>query len=147
MLKNQNHLVCLLGLLLILLVVCKQQNKSVLELFGIAGAGSNGGAPEASSTGGGAGKPTGAGGDNTILFFHANWCGHCQAFKPEWSKFEKWAGENGQKVEAVEGDSNPELCQKYNIEGYPTILKVDSNGEVVDEYQGPRTSDGLKQFC
>ena len=82
-----------------------------------------------------------------VAKFYADWCGHCQAFKPEWSKFEKWAGENGQKVEAVEGDSNPELCQKYNIEGYPTILKVDSNGEVVDEYQGPRTADGLKQFC
>lgn len=141
MLKNQNHLICLLGLLLILLVVCKQQNKGVLELFGLSGAGSTGGAPEANSTGGG------AGGDSTILFFHANWCGHCQAFKPEWGDFETWAGQNGQKVQAVEGDSNPELCKKYNIEGYPTVLKVDANGELLEEYQGPRTADGLKQFC
>ena len=140
MLQNQNHLVCLLGLLLILLVVCKQQNKSVLELFSIANAGSNDNSGDNVSGGGTAGN-------TTILFFHAPWCGHCTAFKPEWSNFEKWAVDNNQKFKSVEGDSNPELCRKYNIEGYPTVLKCDSTGELLEEFQGPRTTDGLKQFC
>lgn len=27
--------------------------------------------------------------DNTVVLHHANWCGHCQVFKPEWELFKK----------------------------------------------------------
>lgn len=138
MFQNQNNLVCVLGLLLILFVVCKQQNKSVSELFGISGLSFDQKKENNVQVGGS---------DHTILFFHANWCGHCQGFKPEWSKFEEWCGQNNQKCKSIEGDAHPELCKKYNIEGYPTVLKVNSNGDLVEEFNGPRSVDGLKQFC
>ena len=58
---DQNNLVCILGLLLILFVVCKYQNKSVSELFGIAGAGSENIPPTQTDRG-----------NSKVLFFYAD---------------------------------------------------------------------------
>ena len=133
---DQNNLVCILGLLLILFVVCKYQNKSVSELFGIAGAGSENNPP----------SPTDRR-NCKVLFFYADWCGHCQHFKPEWAKFEEWAKSNGQQCQKIEGDKHPELTEKYKIQGFPTIIKVDLSGELIEEYSGPRSSEGLQAWC
>jgi len=135
---NQNNCVCLLGLLLILILLCKQQNKSILELFGISSLSSG------QVFGGNSGNIST---DNEIIFVYADWCGHCNAFKPEWSKFEEWANENGVKSKKVEGDKEQALCEKHQIQGFPTILKLNSNGDKVSEYMGERNSNGLIQFA
>lgn len=84
-----------------------------------------------------------------ILFLFAKWCGHCNAFKPEWAKFENWANENNIACEKVEADTedNKHLLTKYNIEGFPTILCIDSNtGEKIMEYNSERTSNALERW-
>ena len=140
---NQNNLIAILGLLLILLVICKYKNKSVSELFqdtisvGMSSLDSSN-----SQTGNVATSSSG----NQILFVYADWCGHCQAFKPEWNKFEKICKEGGNTCRAINGDENPDLAKKYNIEGYPTILKCDKNGNKIEEYGGQRSADALVEF-
>ena len=131
---NNNNCITLLGIFLILVLLCKQQNKGILELFGISSLNSRQVAAAKVST------------TNEIIFIYAVWCGHCNAFKPEWAKFEEWANSNGVKCRKVEGDKDQALCEKHQVQGFPTILKVDSNGNKVAEYMGERTSEGLIQF-
>ena len=40
----------------------------------------------------------------------------------------------------------PLVHKEYNIEGYPTILKCDKDGNKIEEYSGPRSADGLVEF-
>ena len=137
---NNNNCMCILGVALVVMILCQQQNKSVLELFGISSL----------STGrilGGNTEKLNVNTNNTIIFVYADWCGHCNAFKPDWAKFEEWATTNSVKAEKVEGDKNQALCEKHGIQGFPTILKVDSSGNKVAEYNGARNSDGLIEFA
>ena len=48
---------------------------------------------------------------------------------------------------AVEKDEDRSLVKRYGVEGFPTILLVDSNGDKIKTYNGPRTSQGLLDFC
>lgn len=40
--------------------------------------------------------------ENTVVFIHATWCGHCQVFKPEWETFK---AHNKGKFNVVEIES------------------------------------------
>jgi len=80
-----------------------------------------------------------------LIYFHMNGCGYCKKFTPEWEKFVQ--GYNGdltlQKLERKEaGDA---LLEKHKIQGFPTILLVDENGEG-KQYDGERTKSGLESF-
>lgn len=135
---NQELLIYILLILLILLLMCKIYNKNILELFGISGLDNQ---TKQNNT------LINSSSDNEILFFYADWCGHCKHFKPEWNKFEEWAKINNIKCRSINGENYNELTTKYKIEGYPTVLKVNSNGDLIEEFYGDRTLDGLKSFC
>ena len=76
-------------------------------------------------------------------FTGSDWCIWCQKLKKEvfsTPEFQAWADKNVilleldyprsvPQSEAVK-KQNAELAQKYNIEGYPTILIVDATGKV-----------------
>ena len=42
----------------------------------------------------------------------------------------------------VDCTENTEVCGKYGVSGYPT-LKIFRNGEVAEDYNGPREADGI----
>lgn len=88
---------------------------------------------------------------NTCAFvlFYADWCGHCQVFKPEFEKFAKKAVFIDTFL--VNADSNKQLLeniQKSNspctIVGFPTIWMY-KHGQLVDEYTGSRTVKDMIQ--
>jgi|SRR5271168_3611018 len=77
-----------------------------------------------------------------ITLYHANWCSHCIAFKPEWEKLTKEidklaASRNTSSssrsitYEVYEDTANPDVMKKNNITGYPTIRinRKDYDGE------------------
>jgi thioredoxin domain-containing protein 5 len=71
-------------------------------------------------------------------------CGHCKTFTPEWDKFvQNYTGNI--KFKKVEMNQAGKDIKKYNIKGFPTVLIMDDSGET-KEYDGPRTSDGLKKY-
>lgn len=88
---------------------------------------------------------------NTIYFFRANWCGHCQRFKPTWDSFVDRCNKSDehQNLEIVELDVDKEeskpLLQKYNVRGFPTVILVDSKGDV-KHFQDERTEEALMKF-
>ena len=34
----------------------------------------------------------------SITLFHADWCGHCQQFKPVWNEIKQWCSSHGIKA-------------------------------------------------
>lgn len=87
-----------------------------------------------------------------LVEFFAPWCGHCKNLAPEYEVAAS-ALKSNPSAEAVGGSiklakvdctENTELCQKFQVQGYPT-LKVFRNGQHT-EYGGPRKSDGIVSY-
>ena len=93
-------------------------------------------------------------GKRALVLFHADWCGHCKNFMPEWNKISsEVASMDGvdvilAKVEcgnAKDNDAHKDIMEKYNIKGYPTILSFDKSGNHT-EYDGERSKSGIFKF-
>ena len=89
----------------------------------------------------------GMGNGKKMYLFHWKDCGHCKEMKPEWQAFSNDKPADVE-VKAIEKDDNDPLNKKYadKIQGYPTIIGVDSNGNVKD-YTGARKKDDFKTFA
>jgi len=93
------------------------------------------------------------GADLSGVFFYAPWCGHCKKAKPEWAEAAKVLEEDNIPLFAVnlDEDENRPLAQKYQIQGFPTIMifKKDKLDAPLP-YEGAREAnafaDGIKQF-
>jgi thioredoxin 1 len=55
----------------------------------------------------------------SYVLFYATWCPHSQRFLPI---FEEYAKTNPKECIKVTIDDKPELCEKYHIEYYPTVI-------------------------
>lgn len=88
---------------------------------------------------------TGGGNKNTLHLFKAEWCGHCQHFKPIWDALQNDKTMQ-QKVSFVEhdGDKDKSSFKKYEVSGFPTIILETKNKTI--EYVGNRDADGLIDF-
>jgi protein disulfide-isomerase A6 len=87
-------------------------------------------------------------GKNALVKFFAPWCGHCKAIKPAWDQLgDEYAGSSSVLIGdvdcTVEGEA---LCQKFGVQGYPT-LKFFKDGDMEgQEYNSGRDFDSLKEF-
>jgi thiol-disulfide isomerase/thioredoxin len=57
--------------------------------------------------------------DKAFVLFYASWCPYSQEFLPV---FKEYAKVNPQECISVVIDDKPDLCDKYAIEYYPTVL-------------------------
>ena len=79
-----------------------------------------------------------------LVYYHMNGCGHCKKFTPEWEKFAQ--GYTGSlKLKKIERADAGDDLEKYQIQGFPTILLLDGKGNK-KEFDGDRTVSGLEQF-
>lgn len=67
-----------------------------------------------------------------LLDFFATWCGPCQIVKPI---LERLAVEYGITLAKVDIDRNPELANRYHVEGVPDIRMV-HQGDVIPGFVG-----------
>ena len=86
-----------------------------------------------------------------FIFFRANWCGHCQRFKPVWDEFvnEATMSDKYNNVDIIELDIDKEeskpLLQKHNVRGFPhVVLTKDNTTDKV--FTGNRTKEELLSF-
>ena len=85
-----------------------------------------------------------------IVFFYAEWCGHCKRFKPEWNKFKKKM--NGKRVNGTIlvvmecSSEEEEKVQEYDVNGFPTLKLLDANGQEIKEFSGQRNTNSLVEF-
>jgi thiol-disulfide isomerase/thioredoxin len=84
-----------------------------------------------------------------LELFHADWCGHCESFLPEWKQFK--SDTKGDKlVQVVDYEHSStgfNKVAKVNggpVKGFPTV-KVTFNGEE-NVYEGRRTAADLHKF-
>jgi len=76
--------------------------------------------------------------DARLVLYYAPWCPHCTNFMPEWKSMGDSKKVNGVSVsiEAIDCDAQPEVAERENISGYPTVkLHL---GDKVHEYDGAR---------
>ena len=84
-----------------------------------------------------------------IYFFTVNWCPHSKNAVPIWENLKEEYNNktfNGYKINfnQIDGEENPELADKYKVEGYPTIKLV--KGNQIIEYDAKPTLENLKEF-
>lgn len=90
-----------------------------------------------------------------IYFFHADWCPHCKKAAPEWQQFSDQYNSqnvNGYTIVAHDinctTDSDPEVAaivQKFNIQGYPTIIITTDDGKTIN-FESKITQSSLETF-
>lgn len=61
-----------------------------------------------------------------FVLFYASWCPYSQRFLPV---FKEYAKSHPKECLSIIVDDEPELCEKYSIDYYPTVLLF-NNGEV-----------------
>jgi thiol-disulfide isomerase/thioredoxin len=76
----------------------------------------------------------------TYVFVHADWCGHCQTYKPIWNELLGAPGRNAQMgmIHHDMVEKSP-LLKQAKIPGYPTVLKVFPNGHI-EKYKDSNNS-------
>ena len=57
--------------------------------------------------------------EKAFVLFYASWCPFSQRFLPI---FEEYAQDNPLECLSVVVDDKPDLCDKYSIEYYPTVI-------------------------
>ncbi len=57
--------------------------------------------------------------DKTFVLFYATWCPHSQRFLPV---FEEYSKSNPNDCLSVIVDEEPDVCEEYDIEYYPTVI-------------------------
>jgi len=77
--------------------------------------------------------------DDTVLIFYAPWCGHC---KKSMNDFKEATAQGNGKIMMVNSDEDPDIVKKYNVNGFPTIMK--SNGT---KYTGGRDASSIMDFA
>jgi len=82
----------------------------------------------------------------TLLFFHADWCGHCVRFMPVFDKFAK--NINGGKLNIVKfnADKEQSFVKSFRVEGFPTIMLHDPKSKRFIDYTGDRSMTDLVKF-
>ena len=75
----------------------------------------------------------------TVIIVYAPWCGHC---KKSMTDFKEAVSQSGGKIKLINGDEEPEIVSKYNVKGFPTIMKT--NGRL---YTGHRDADSILRFA
>lgn len=86
-------------------------------------------------------------GNHAFLLFFAPWCGHCKAIKPAWNDLARlYADEDSVVVGSVNCDEERELCDKYEVKGFPTLNYFAPGGAAPETYDGTRDLEGLAQF-
>jgi putative thioredoxin len=79
-----------------------------------------------------------------VVDFWADWCGPCKALAPVLER--EVASRDGQVVLAkIDVDANPNVAGHYGISSIPAV-KAFRNGQVVSEFVGVRSAQGVASF-
>lgn len=91
-------------------------------------------------------------GKNAIVFVKANWCGHCQAFEPEFAEIaqalKKKHGDNVYLFKVDGGSDTPAsraVRNLYAVQSFPTLLLFRGSDNQYTKFTGQRSQDAIEQ--
>jgi putative thioredoxin len=79
-----------------------------------------------------------------VVDFWAQWCGPCKALAPVLER-EVAAREGQVELAKLDVDANPHVASHYEIRSIPAV-KAFRNGQVVDEFVGALSAQGVASF-
>ncbi|VDL91875.1 unnamed protein product [Schistocephalus solidus] len=81
----------------------------------------------------------------SIVKFYASWCGHCERLAP---KYKQAAAilKGFVRFGAVDNDKQSELGERYNVQGYPTVLIFRDGKSEPLQYEGERDAGSIVKF-
>jgi thiol-disulfide isomerase/thioredoxin len=84
-----------------------------------------------------------------LYYFYTTWCPHCKKSMPVWQDFKSEIGDNkihGYRINFVEVDCDNDkaTADKFNVQGYPTIILVKGNQKI--DYDAKPSKDTLMEF-
>lgn len=84
----------------------------------------------------------------TLVRFHGDFCGHCQAMKEAWNKLGEEMRGSGITVVDVEQSALSSVPDelKERVNGFPTIVSISKDNKSRVYYEGPRTTEDMKQW-
>ena len=77
-------------------------------------------------------------------YYYMNGCPHCERMDPVWSSLKNNYNGNIKLEKKERGEAGADL-DKYKIQGFPTVILVDQNGNH-KEFEGERTESSLMNF-
>lgn len=78
----------------------------------------------------------------TLVFFYADWCGYCKAFKPE---VQKYTGMSVQYVDCTQpSEKERKLMQEYSVTGFPALFYKSSDKQIT--FNKARNTSGIVEF-
>ena len=81
-----------------------------------------------------------------FLMMYAPWCHICKKFQPIYEDFAlaNYDKANFGRIDCTNKELNNDVCESFDVEGYPTILFLHNNQTY--EYKGGRDMDKMHQF-
>ena len=82
-----------------------------------------------------------------VVYFYMDGCPACKDFEKTWKNFNN--SYNGElTIEKIEReDAGNDVLDKYKVNGFPTVLLVDTNDNKIKEFTLNRTVDNLMKFA
>jgi hypothetical protein len=77
--------------------------------------------------------------DKKLVYYSMNGCPHCKNFDPIWASM-------GSKINGVKLEKKDSSKAPSSVSGFPAILLMDSNDNVLAEFEGSRDKNGIEQF-
>ena len=80
-----------------------------------------------------------------IVWYYADWCGHCRDMEPAWEHFKKKCKDVKVSLAKINSDAVKHLKKDPEVQGYPTI-QFHNNGKKQSEFNSDRTPEELLKF-
>ena len=81
-----------------------------------------------------------------LVWYYAEWCGHCQMMAGSWDAFTKLLKKSKIQVNTAKIEDTMLSQLGISVNGFPTI-ELHKNGKISAEYSDERTPTQFLKFC